>query len=234
MNSEVVYSNVTGTIISIRPNGSDVKKGEVVCELDSPDLRDQLINQRITVLSSKAIFENAKVTRETAEIAVIEYEEGIYKFQLDEVDGDIKIAKAELALAEDELKSTKEVVRKGLASEYKFKRTELGVLRAEIALEKALSRQKMLRNFTGPRKTKKLKSNVETARSNERAKNATWELEVMKAKKLERQIAACVIKAPLDGKLNYNRESMGEGIVVGEHEYLFAITPASAPNPKAE
>jgi hypothetical protein len=232
MSFETVRSNVAGTILSFRPNDSDVKKGEVVCELDSAALRDQLINQRITALSAKANFENARVTRETAEIAVVEYEEGLYRFQLDEVNGDIRIAKAELDLAEDELKQTKELVTKGLAGEYKSKRTELGVLRAEIALNKALSRQKILRDITGPRKTKKLKSSVATARSNELAKNATWELETEKEKRLERQIAACVIKAPLDGRLFYIGSLMVEGKAVGERQALFTITPASAPNPK--
>ena len=59
----------------IMPEGTRVKKGELVCELDSAALRDQLDNQKIATKSAEADFENAKLTREVAEIAVVEYEE---------------------------------------------------------------------------------------------------------------------------------------------------------------
>ena len=44
------FCNVEGgtTIIMIKPEGTRVKKGEVVCELDSAALRDSLTNQKIT------------------------------------------------------------------------------------------------------------------------------------------------------------------------------------------
>ena len=36
------------TIIQLLPEGSAVKKGQVVCQLDSAALKDQLINQKIS------------------------------------------------------------------------------------------------------------------------------------------------------------------------------------------
>src|SRR5207253_2774123 len=75
-----VYCQVEGqtTIIKIVAEGSQVKKGDVVCELDSAALKDQLINQRITTKSAEANFQNARLTREVAQIAVTEYIEGIF------------------------------------------------------------------------------------------------------------------------------------------------------------
>ena len=104
-----VYSNVAGqtTILKVVADGSTVKKGDVVCELDSAALQDQLINQKITIESAKAIYQNARLTREVAEIAVVEYEEGIYKQDLADLDGDIKLAEMEMSLADDELKAAK-------------------------------------------------------------------------------------------------------------------------------
>ena len=66
-------------------------------ELDSAPLRDQLINQRITTKSAEANFQNAKLTREVAEIAVVEYEQGIYIQDLATVEGEIKLAESDLA-----------------------------------------------------------------------------------------------------------------------------------------
>jgi multidrug efflux pump subunit AcrA (membrane-fusion protein) len=63
--SQDVYCNVEGgtTIIKIVPEGQRVKKGDVVCELDSAALRDQLVNQRITTKSAEANYVNAKLVR---------------------------------------------------------------------------------------------------------------------------------------------------------------------------
>ena len=66
------------TIISIIDEGTKVKKGDLVCELDSASLRDQLTNQKIATQGAEASYQNAKLTREVAEIAVKEYVEGIY------------------------------------------------------------------------------------------------------------------------------------------------------------
>ena len=49
-------------------------------------------------------YRNSTLTREVAEIAVVEYADGVFQNELLEIMGDIKIAEAELALAEDELK----------------------------------------------------------------------------------------------------------------------------------
>ena len=50
----------------------------------------------------------------------------------------------------------------------------------------------------------------ETARSNELAKGATWELETSKEKMLEKQIAACTLVAPVDGTVVHAGSFRGE------------------------
>ena len=97
--------------------------------LSSAALRNELINQKITTMSAKAIFQNAKLIREEAETAVVEYQEGTYVMNLAEIQGDIKIAEAELALAEEELNSAKARATDKLA----IKRSELAVLRAQVS-----------------------------------------------------------------------------------------------------
>ena len=42
------------TLIKILPEGSAVKKGQIVCELDSAALRDRLVNQKITTKTAEA------------------------------------------------------------------------------------------------------------------------------------------------------------------------------------
>ena len=112
------YCHVEGqtTIITIKPEGTRVKKGEVVCELDSAALSDQLINQKITTKSAEANYENAKLTREVAEIAVIEYVEGIFIQDQATVEGEIKLAESDLSRSEDRLDWARRMFEKGYVS----------------------------------------------------------------------------------------------------------------------
>ena len=48
------------TIISIVPEGTKVKKGDLVCELDSALLRDQLTNQRIATQGAEASYQQCQ------------------------------------------------------------------------------------------------------------------------------------------------------------------------------
>jgi len=232
---EGVYSNIEGptTIIMLAPDGLTVKRGEVICELDSASLQDRLINQRITVRSAEANFQNAKLARENAEIALKSFVEDLFPREQREVEGDIKIAQAELALAEEERDAKKSG---GSASQLEIKVSELAIARAKLSLEKAGKRLHVLAKYTKYKQTRELTTQVESSRSSELSKQATWELEKSKEAKLERQIAACTIKAPIDGTLVYYAKgrTIEEGATVRERQLLFQIVPhppANAENP---
>src|SRR5689334_1276548 len=169
------------TIIKIVPDALKVKKGQIIAELDSGGLPNLLINQRITTMSAEANFLNAKLAREVAEIALKEYVEGDYVAQQAEVEGNIKLAEAELALAEDEKAAKSSSTPTPLQS----KRAELAVLRARIALERAQSHKRLLVEYTKGKKIKELASEVKKAHSDELARQATWELEKSKEDGLE-------------------------------------------------
>ena len=69
------------------PRGRRSRRARSSVELDSASLKDQLVNQMITVKAAEANYENAKLAREVAEIAVIEYVDGIYKHEQDNLEG---------------------------------------------------------------------------------------------------------------------------------------------------
>ena len=233
------FCNVEGgtTIIMIKPEGTRVKKGDIVCELDSAALKDQLTNQRITTESAKANFGNATLTREVAEIAVIEYKEGIYKQDLATVEGEIKLAESDLSRAEDRVEWAQRMYVKGYVSKAQAVSEELALKKARFAKEQADSKKMVLEEYTKSKTIKELESEVEKARSDELAKKATHELESGKEKKLEKQIAACEIKAPSDGLVVYandptrafmsNTPQVEEGAQVRERQKIFSLPDIS-------
>jgi len=221
------------SIIMIKPEGSRVKQGELVCELDSAALADSLVNQRITTSSAKANYGNATLTREVAEIAVVEYEEGIFKQDLATVLGEIKLAESDLSRSEDRVEWSQRMYGKGYVSQATVKSEELALQKAQFAREQAQSKKKVLEDYTKAKTIKELKSEVEKARSDELAKEATFQLETGKEKKLEKQIAACRILAPSDGLVVYandptrafmsNTPQVEEGAQVRERQKIFSL-----------
>ncbi len=232
-----VYCKVEGvgtTIIMILAEGSRVKKGELVCELDAAALKDQLTNQVITTKGADAAYQNAKLTREVAEIGVIEYIEGIFKQDFATVEGEIKLAEADLKRAEDRLEWSDQMLKKGYVSLGQNISDKLTLQRAKFTLEQSQTKRSVLLKYTKQKTIKELQSEVEKARSDELAKQATWDLEKSKEEKLNRQIVNCRIVAPDDGLVVYandpGRGGMGqttpqieEGATIRERQKIFSL-----------
>ncbi len=234
-----VYNQVEGatTIIRIIPEGTRVKKGQVICELDSASLRDQLVNQKITTKSAEANFLNAKLTREVAEIAVKEYKEGVYVQELNSYESDIKLAESELLRSSDRLDWARRMFDKGYVSMATKTSEELNYKKAQLTLEQAQQKKSVLVNYTREKTIKELESDVKKASSDELAKQATWELEKGKENKLEKQIGYCTMTAPIDGLIVYandpsrmfgsNQSQIEEGATVRERQKIISIPDIS-------
>jgi hypothetical protein len=194
-----------------------------------------LINQRITTASAEAICGNARLAAEDAELAAKSNRDDLFPRERREIEGETTIAEAELALAEEEHKAIK--ARQHNQSE--LMRAELATTRARFAVEKSKNRLHVLNQYTKDQRTRELSNTVELTRSNERVKKATLELEREKEKKLERQIAACSIVAPIDGTVVYadrvgmqaeggagsQLQRIGVGATVLEQQLILRVVP---------
>ncbi len=253
-----MFSNVKGTttIIMLKPEGTRVKKGEIVCELDSAALRDQMVNAQIAITDAEVDYQNARTARELAESAVAEFVDGTGKQELNSAKADVAAAESAIRQSErrrdrahkarqrlaDLLAGKNGVVAAAdilaeLEIEDRLDSSEQAIVREKAALEHAKSRQEILERFTRDRTLKALALEVERARPEERAKQARWQFEQSKAKSLERQIAACTIKAPSDGLLVYANPPRGgsirpqirieEGAQVRERQKLLSLPDLS-------
>ena len=68
------YCRVKGRVAirSILPDGALVAEGQLVCELDSSQLKERLVHQSFSEKQAGANYQNAKLTREIAETALLE------------------------------------------------------------------------------------------------------------------------------------------------------------------
>jgi HlyD family secretion protein len=220
-------------IIKIMPEGTRVKAGELVVELDSSSLRDQLSTQKINTQQAESSHRQATLTREVAETAVIEYKEGTFKQDRDTAKGEIALAKSELTRAEDRLQWSDRMVDVGYVSKAQNTADRLSLEKAKFTLEQSMTKLDVLQKYTQKKTIKELEADVEKAKTDEKAKEATLDLEQGKERKLIRQISKCKILAPGDGLIVYandpnrfggnNQPQIEEGATVRERQKLFSL-----------
>ena len=203
--NEDVYCQVEGqtTIISILPEGTRVKKGELVCELDSPALKDNSPTRRSPPRGPRPPTRTPSSPARSPRSPSTEYVEGHLQAGPETVQGEIALAEAE----PEARRGPPRLVRAGCrrramsrrASTLRRAHPAAGELRARAGPDQ----EEGARKYTKDKTIKELKSEVEKAHSDELAKQATWELEKTKEAKLERQIKNCKILAPGDGLVVY-------------------------------
>ncbi|WP_233579141.1 efflux RND transporter periplasmic adaptor subunit [Tautonia sociabilis] len=221
------------TIISILPEGTKVVKDQLVCELDSAALKDQLANQQIATERADADYKNAIKTREVAEINVKEYIEGVYPQEEKTVLGEIKLAQSELERAKDRLEWSNDMLELGYISQAQNLSDKYDLQRAEFNLDQANKKLEVLREYTFEKQVKSLEGDVEKAKADELAKKSTFELEKEKEERLRRMIEKCQIFAPGNGIVVYHQEegrwgsqegpSIMEGATVRERQTIFKL-----------
>ena len=257
-NNADVYCQVEGqtTIMKILPEGSAVKKGQLVCELDSAALKDKLVNQVITTMGAEASYRNAGLARENAELARTEYKEGIFKAEQETLQSQVMTGRDALKRAEarlertrrarEQVKATNDMVDGPGRPSYivtlldlddRIDAAEMAIPREKAAIEVAQTKVIVLEKFTFDRMMRELSSEIEKKRSDELAKQSVWELQKAKEAKLKRQIASCRIVAPSDGMIVYandpsrvfnNRVQIEEGATVRERQKILSIPDLGA------
>jgi HlyD family secretion protein len=197
------------TILTLVEEGSRVKKGDLLVELDSSTLLDAKIDQQIRVQNTEAAFvgarenlavvENqAKSDIDKADLAfdfakqdLKKYVEGEYLNQRKEMESQITLAKEELQTTEEKLKWSQKLFEKEYISQTELQIDELSTHKNKLNLELAENNLRLLEDFTHPRNLAKLESDVNQAdmaleRTNRKAKADVVQAEAdLKAKESE-------------------------------------------------
>jgi hypothetical protein len=146
-----------------------------------------LFKQKRATLRAEADYNNSKLARTLAEIALEEYEESTFTADLAAIDGEIARAESNLIRAEERTARARRMYELGQAPFATKNSEELGLKKAQFTLEQAQAKRTVLVDYTKAKTIKELKSAVEKARSNELAKMQTWLREKAAASELERQ-----------------------------------------------
>lgn len=183
VNEVTVRNEVPGftRIISIIAEGSMVKQGDLLVELDSDDIENRLSQAQIayqqgisdvaeheerteTIESENVIrLNDAELALEFAKQDLVKYEQGEWPQLRKKAESEITLATEELGRAQDRLTGTRRLEEKGYATSSELVADQLVVQRREIELQSAKESLRLLTEFDYPQRLRQLEANAENA-----------------------------------------------------------------------
>jgi RND family efflux transporter MFP subunit len=236
--SLVKSNNTTGNaILRIVPEGTEVKKGDFLVELDSSALKTQRTSQKILVNTAKAAEVEAKNTYDTAVIAKREYLEGTYLQERQLIESEAFVAEENLSRAKEYYVYSQKLASKGYVNELQLEADRFAVEKANKDLDTARTKLKVLDEFTKPKMVSTLESAILIAKAKWDSGQNSHKLELDKLAELDDQIAKCTIVAPQDGVVKYAHVMDGrgdqefiveEGTMVRERQVIITLPKANS------
>src|SRR5208283_103377 len=207
------------------PEGTRVKKGQVVCELDAAAFEDELQAQLVRWLKAKSWVDQAKSILEVSEISLREYRDGIYPQDLQLIRQYIQTCKIEKERSERNASWSRDMFKKGFRTAVQLKADELNDQEKNIALEEAEGMLERLVKFTGPKNIKSLEAKVKAVESDKKNQEASFQLETQRRDRLQKNIDRCTLRAPDEGIVE---QQIDQGVTVREGQPIFQL-----PDPKS-
>ena len=234
--SLVKSKNTTGVaILRIAPEGTEVKKGDFLVELDSSALQEELTVQKINYNTAKAALVEAKNLYETAVIAEREYLEGKYVQERQVIESEVFVAEENLNRAKEYYEYSKKLAAKGYVNELQLEADRFAVGKSEKELGAAKTKLRVLDEFTKAKEMKTLESAIITAQAKWDSAKNSYELEDSKLSDVLDQIAKCTITSPRAGTVVYahardfdNSFIVKAGTVIREQQTIINL-----PNPNS-
>src|SRR5262249_24766534 len=152
------------TILEIVPNGTMVKKGDVLCRLDASEYEDVANAQTLRVLQHHAEMVQTDLSLQAAEIALREYRDGRLPQDVIGMMGQIALVGSEMKAASDRLAWSERMAAKGHASRAQVANDRQVLLSATLRWEQAQGELDTYRRFTVPMTLTALRAEVEKAR----------------------------------------------------------------------
>jgi HlyD family secretion protein len=226
------------SIVSLVPDGSIVKAGDVLVELDASTLRDRIIDQDIMVQKAKAaetsaienlaVIENqAKSDTDKAELTLKfalqdlqQYLDGIYPKDVNDLQAKIRLAQEQVKRAEDVNDWSKKLYEEKYLSETEYTADRLSLQGRILERDVALSNLDLLTNFTYQRQIDQKTSDVNQAemaleRTKRKASADVVQAEAeLKAKELENRRQQEKMKKAEDQLVKTTIKAPMDGMVV--------------------
>jgi HlyD family secretion protein len=219
-------------ILGVVPDGSAVRRGDMLCRLDSSVYEDEVVRQRIVVEAARSDRDKAKLDLEVAEGALHEYRDGLLGQQLRDYESRISVGKSERVALVDRLEWLRRMLAKGYMPKAQLSKSEYMLQAAELDLTRTVSEFRNLRRFGAPAALRTHEGRVEGATVTFAYQSQRLRLLEDRLARFERQVELCTIRAPHDAVvLHANRPKkdfvVGPGALVRFNQELFYLADPS-------
>jgi HlyD family secretion protein len=216
------------TILSLIPDGTRVRRGDVLCRLDASEYEELVRQQQMNVVRADADHQRARLDVEIAQMAVREFLEGTMPQVLKDYDGRIVLAQSDLERATDRLTWSRRMLEKGYVSRALVANDELGLRRVSVDVSRLRLAREMYRRFSAARTRLELECQVVAAGTTLSFQTRRLRRNQERLANLERQVQRCTIRAPHDGFVIYANEEYRDvriepGVSVRQNQDLFYL-----------
>jgi HlyD family secretion protein len=216
------------TVLSVVPDGTMVKAGEVLCRLDSSEYEEMLRQQKMTVKRAVADHRQAELDLDVARLAVAEFKDGTLQEALKELSGLIALNQSAWERSKDRLKWALRMRDKGYIPLSQVGNEEINQRRAEFLWKQSRAELEVFERFSVPRALRALEGQVLMAEATLRYQDQRLKRHREREEMLRLQVDRCTIRAPHDGFVIYANNDdrqikIEEGMVVRQRQDLFYL-----------
>ena len=247
---EVRARNGSVGVIEVIPEGSRVKEGDFLVQLDSSGFDVEMESQKIALANAETSVIQSDAAVKVAEESKIEYETGVFEENKRLIQNDIFDAESQIETAKQELSQARaayghsqKLAQKGLITKNQLEADFFAVTKSELALERAKNskllaekQMEVLTKITFKKNMIQFQSDIEAAKVKFLNDKESLEIEKNKLKDIQTNIDKCRIVVPpgVEGQVVYAKESsrggndwvLEEGTTVRERQVLVRL-----PNP---
>jgi HlyD family secretion protein len=224
----------SSTILTVLPEGSVVKRGDVLASLDASTYEELLRQQVMTVEQAKASHLQAQLNHEISLLAVREFRDGTVQETLKGMEGSIALARSDLSRAADHLTWTRRMKEKGYASSAQIVSEVHMVSQLELSVQRQLTSLELFQRFTQPKTEKNLQGQVKATETSLGNEDLRLQRQLERLALLKKQVERCQIRAPHGGVLYYYKDPrrgqstpIDEGMAVRQRQPLFYLPDLS-------
>lgn len=194
------------TILEVVDEGTIVKEGDFLLQLDDSALQLSLTQQEIQVATDRAMVIQAQSELDKFEQMLNEYKDGLYVMEKETYESTLLQAESHLKSVQDSLAFTQKMFRKGYVSPTELEAQELAVEMAKKAEQSARTALMVHNDFTRQRMINEYQAEIKKQEALLTAAEYTLKLSQQTRDDFIEQINFCRVVAPADGQVVYRND----------------------------
>lgn len=193
----------SAVILTVVPEGTFVKKDDIICTIDSVDYVEMVRQQEIKVERAMSDRLQAKLDLESAELGVKEFQEGLKIQRVQDIDGSIALAEADQERASDRLEWSRRMLNKGYVPRSQILNDTMTLKRSDLSLKNSRHIRENFLKYGSVKQLLQLKSRVESSKVRLAAEEQRLSRFKERLDYYKEMVDHCTIRAPHDGFLIY-------------------------------